>query len=115
MEVRGRSQCGRKTLVPRTCQGLESMLQVQGCLLGRVKAGILESGRKSRERAGMEQGSWFVQRCRLVEPRGFRNGDQEERCLDLFASEGGSRGRVKARRRIDKEEVYIWDGTGVKC
>ena len=27
MEVRGRSRCGRKTLVPRTCQGLESMLQ----------------------------------------------------------------------------------------
>ena len=74
-----------------------------------------ESGRKSRERAGMEQGSWLVQGRRLVEPRGFRNGDQEERCLGLFASEGESRERVKAGRRIDKEGVYIWDGTGVKC
>ena len=84
-------------------------------VFGRVKAGILESGRKSRERAGMEQGSWFVQGCRLVEPRGFRSGDQGERCLGLFASKGESRERAKAGRRIDKEGVYIWDGTGVKC
>ena len=34
-----------------------------------------ESGKKSRERAGMEQGSWFVQGRRLVELRGFRSGD----------------------------------------
>ena len=39
----------------------------------------------------------------------------KKRCLGLFASEGESRERVKAGRRIDKEGVYIWDGTGVKC
>ena len=83
MDVRGRSRCGRQTLVPRTCQGLESMFQ----------------GREERAR---------VSSCRA-----FRSGDQDERCLGLFASEGESRERAEAGRRIDKEGVYIWDGTGV--
>ena len=39
----------------------------------------------------------------------------KKRCLGLFASEGESWERVKAGGRIDREGVYIWDGTGVKC